>query len=676
MSTLDDDPDGRAYDHRLMRRLLGWLRPYRGRVALAGVVVLLDALVLLAGPALTREAIDHGIRQHNLVRLDQVAVIYILVLIAGFALGWLQQQILQRVGQNVMLDLRTALFRQLQRLPVSYYDRNAVGRLMTRVTNDVDVLNELVTAGTVALFGDAFALVGIVIAMVRLNAELMVVTFSVLPLIAIVTLLFRTRVRRSFREVRAALARLNAFLNESLGGMLTVQMLGRETQRHEGFAARNAAHRDANLRALMAHAVFFPVLELVGALAVSLIVWYGGRQVMWTGITLGTLVAFIQYTNRFFRPVSDLSEKYNVLQQAMASAERIFDLLDTPADPGAPELPVTDEAEAAPALAVAAANGAVSAPTARTAVPVSSTGAHDPEHDHVHANGAAHATTTNGHTPADPLRGLRPYAWRSQPRARVRGHIAFDHVTFAYDGEHPVLHDLSFTIEPGERVALVGATGSGKTTVASLLFGFYRPQQGEIHVDGRPLEAWSMPELRRAMGLVLQDSFLFSGTIAGNLAFGDPDLPRATIEAAAREVQAHRFIMRLPGGYDAEVRERGATLSAGERQLIAFARTLAHAPRVLVLDEATASVDSETEALVQEALARVVHGRTALIIAHRLATLRGVHRILVLHHGVLRESGTHAELLAVSGIYARLHELQRLSMPYAAAPLARSAPSA
>ncbi|MGH7742153.1 MAG: ABC transporter ATP-binding protein, partial [Candidatus Eiseniibacteriota bacterium] len=330
---IEDEPSGRAYDHRLMRRLLGFLRPYRLEVAFAGAVVIADALVTLVYPWLTKEAIDHGIRRHDLRFLDRVALEYLALLAIGFGLGYLQNQVMQRVGQRVMLDLRTALFRKLQSLPVAYFDRHPIGRIMTRLTGDVDVLNELVTAGVGALFGDLFALIGIVIAMCRLNAELLGVTFSVLPLIVVVTLLFRSRVRASFRDIRVRLARLNAFLNENLSGMSTVQMLNREERNFEQFRGINAEHRDANLRANFYYAVFFPLLELVGAVAVSLIVWYGGRQVMWTGITLGTLVAFIQYTQRFFRPISDLSEKYNILQQAMASSERIFQLLDEPDDP-------------------------------------------------------------------------------------------------------------------------------------------------------------------------------------------------------------------------------------------------------------------------------------------------------------------------------------------------------
>ncbi len=595
MTPADDDLQGRGVDRRLMRRLLGYLGPYRGDVALAVLVALGDAVVQLAGPYLTKEAIDHGIRHRDLGHLDRVALLYLVALLSGLGLNYLQTQIMQRVGQNIMLDLRLALFRHLQRLPIAYFDRNPVGRVMTRVTNDVDVLNELFTAGVVSIVGDVFVLVGIVVAMVRLNAELMVVTFSVLPLIVLVTLTFRVKVRKSFREVRSALARMNAFLNENLSGMSTVQLLNRERRNLGQFHDVNAGHRDANLQAVYQHALFFPLLELVGALAVSLIVWYGGRQVMWTGITLGTLVAFIQYTQRFFRPISDLSEKYNIVQQAMASSERVFELLDTPPDPSVP----TDE--------------------------------------HV----------SRAPAPVD----------RTAPGG-LRGRIEFEDVSFAYRPDEWVLHDVSFAIAPGEKVALVGATGSGKTTIASLLLRFYEPQHGVIRVDDRDLRTFDVRALRRRMGLVLQDVFLFSGTIEGNLALADGTLGQAALERAAREVHAHEFIERLPGGYRAEVRERGASLSVGQKQLLAFARALAADPDVLILDEATASVDTHTEALIQEALRRLMRDRTCLVIAHRLSTIQDADRIVVLHHGRVREVGTHAELLERRGIYYRLYQLQ------------------
>ena len=589
MTHPDEEIQDRGMDRRLARRLLAYLAPYKGPVALAVLLALGEALAQLAGPLLTKEAIDSGIRHRDLGHLDRVALLYLSALLIGLLLNYLLTQIMQRVGQNIMLDLRLALFRQLQRLPVAYYDRNPVGRVMTRITNDVEVLNELFTAGMISIVGDVFVLVGILVAMIQLNAELLAVAFSVLPLIVIVTLTFRTIVRKSFREIRTRLARMNGFMNENLSGMSTVQLLNREPRNHEEFREVNAGHRDANMKAVLQHALFFPLLELVGALAVSLIVWYGGRQVMWSGITLGILVAFIQYTQRFFRPISDLGDKYNVLQQAMASSERIFELLDTPPD-----------------------------------------------------RAVAH----------DPLSGA------TAAPARVRGEIEFEGIWFAYHGEDWVLRDVSFRIAPGEVVALVGATGSGKTTIANLLMRFYEPQRGTIKIDGRDLHDYDIRALRRRMGLVLQDVLLFSGTIESNLALADGSSSPETLERAAREVHAHEFIERLPGGYSAAVRERGASLSVGQKQLLAFARVLAVDPDVLILDEATANVDTHTEAHIQEALRRLFRDRTSLVIAHRLSTIQDASRIVVLHHGQVREAGTHAELLERRGIYYRLYQLQ------------------
>ncbi len=598
MTGHEDDVLDRTPDRRLIRRLLGYLRPYKGQVVLAGVVVVADVLVQLAGPYLTMEAIDNGIRHRDESHLEYVAFLYLCVLLAGFLLGYLQTRIMHGVGQRVMLDLRLQLFRHLQRLPVSFFDRQPAGRVLTRVTHDVDVLNELLTAGVLAMVANVLTMLGILIAMIRLNAELLGVAFSVLPLIVVVTLVFRSRMRRTFREIRARVAQMNASLGENLAGMSTVQMLNHEEKSLEDFRRLNAAHRDAQLRAVYHNALLFPALELVGALAVGLIVWYGGRQVMWTGITLGTLVAFLQFTQRFFRPVADLGDKYQMLQQAMASSERVFDLLDTP--------------------------------VAETQVSV-----------------------------AEPQVSPVPTAALLHPE-RLQGRIEFENVWFAYRDSNWVLRDVSLTIEAGEKVAVVGATGSGKSTLTSLLMGFYVPQRGVVRVDGRPLSDYALPALRRRMGLVLQDSLLFSGTVSSNLKLAPGAVSDQELQRIARDLGADDFIRQLPGEYQAEVRERGTTLSSGQRQLLALCRALAHDPDVVVLDEATSSVDAGTERRILDALQGLLARRTALIVAHRLSTLQDVERIVVLHHGQVREIGRHEELMARRGIYYRLYQLQSL----------------
>ena len=579
----EEEALGRAYDARLMRRLLGFLRPYRLQVACAVFFVLLGAGLQILGPYLIKVAIDGDIARGDTAGLTQVALLFICVLLAEFVVGYFQMSIMQAVGQRIMYDLRMQLFEKLQRMSLPFYDRNPVGRLMTRITGDVDVLNELFTSAVVTIVGDVVTLVGIMVAIFLLNPELAGVTFSVLPLIVLVTLWFRRNVRTTYRDVRTALARMNANLQENLTGMSTTHIMNREARQFEGFRAVNAEHRDANVRSIFYYAVFFPAIELVGALATALIIWYGGRQVMWGGLTLGGLVAFLLYAERFFRPISDMSEKYNILQSAMASSERIFSLLDAPIEVPAPTAP-------------------------RTVSP-------------------------------------------------VRGDIRFDGVHFAYQSGEEVLKDVSFRVAPGEKVAIVGATGSGKTTLISLLTRFYDVQKGSITVDGLDVREWDETALRRSIGVVLQDVFLFAGTVEENLRLGE-DLPHERLVAAAKEVHAHAFIERLPGGYGAPVVERGATFSTGEKQLLSFARALAFDPRILVLDEATSSVDTETELLIQDALRRLMKGRTSIVIAHRLSTIQDVDRIVVLHRGQIREYGTHAELLALNGIYSRLYALQ------------------
>ena len=578
MSVHDEDVVGKAYDSRLMKRLLGYLRPYKAQVAIALVSIIASAVLQLAPPYLTRVAIDHYIADKDLSGLPVIAWQFLAVLLASFALEYVQTWMMQLTGQRIMYDLRMEIYAHLQRLDLRFYDRNPVGRLMTRVTSDVDVLNDLFTAGVVAIFGDVFTLFGIMIVMLGMNAKLALASFVVLPLIVLVTQWFRRNVRESYRVVRALIARINAYLQENLTGMSTVQLFRREPLNFERFEHINREHRDANIQSILFYAVFYPAIELVGALAASIIIWFGGLQVMEGALTLGVLA-------RFYRPISDMSEKFNVLQSAMASSERIFTLLDTP-------------------VSVV--------------------------------------------TPARP----------STPAAPFRGHIVFDHVWFAYNHEDWVLKDVSFEVKPGERVALVGATGSGKTTIISLLLRFYDVQRGHIRIDGIDIRALNLEQLRSLFALVLQDVHLFSGTIGGNIRLGAEAIDDDAVRKAATAVRADRFINALPAGFEAPVAERGATLSTGEKQLLSFARALAFDRPILILDEATSSVDTETEHTIQRALHVLMEGRTTIAIAHRLSTIQDMDTIVVLHKGVIRESGTHQELLARRGIYYRLYQLQ------------------
>ena len=582
--TIDDDAVApQSYDLQLLRRLLGYLRPHLGAVAAAFVLIVAQAGIDLVGPYLTKVAIDRHIAQGDASGLARVAGLYLLALAAAFVVRFGQNYIMQMAGQRIMQDMRREIFAHLQRLHVGHFDRNPVGRLMTRVTTDVDAVNELFTSGVVTVFGDLFTLLGIMAVMVALDWRLALVTFAVIPLFFALTNWFRKGARQSFRETRRWVARINAFLQENLSGMSVVQLFRREAKNREAFAAINRRHYDANMQAMFYYAVFYPAIELLAAIATALILVYGGGGVLAGGLTLGVLVAFIQYSERFWRPISDLSEKFNVLQAAMAASERIFGLLDTKA-----------------------------------------------------------LVTT-----PDPA--MRPPV--------VQGRVSLEHVWFSYTGGELVLKDVDFVVEPGKSVALVGATGAGKTSVISLLMRFYDAQEGKVALDGVDVRAWDLQRLRSSLALVLQDVHLFSGTIASNIRLGS-DIPIERVRAAAEAVHAHRFIERLPHGYDTEVKERGATLSVGQKQLLSFARALAHDPRVLILDEATSSVDTETEQLIQDALRVLLRGRTAIVIAHRLSTVQNVDEILVLHKGRIRERGTHQELLARRGVYWKLYELQ------------------
>ena len=612
----EEDVLGKAYDARLMRRLLAYLRPYWRQVLTALVAIVSASTLQLAQPYLMKVAIDDHIAIGDARGLGFLALAYIVVLVASFGLEYLQTWTLQMTGQRIMFDLRMQIFGHLQRLDIQYYDRNPVGRLMTRVTTDVDVLNELFTAGVVSVFGDIFLLAGIMGALLIMDWRLALVAFTVLPLIALVTQWFRRNVRESYRNVRTWVARINAFLQEHITGMSTVQLFRRERRSFDDFDAVNKGHRDANIESIFYYAVFYPAIELIGALSTAMIIWFGGRWVLEGTLSLGSFLAFVLYAQRFYRPISDLSEKFNILQSAMASSERIFKLLDTE-----PRI--------------------VGAGLARR-------------------SGSYGGAREGG----DSGLGTR-LARRSEPDGPAReggslraGAIAFEDVSFAYNGTDLVLKNVSFEVRPGERVGIVGATGAGKSTIINLLLRFYDVTSGRILIDGTDVRDFELKELRRLFSLVLQDVHLFSGTIASNIRLGETAIGDEAVRRAAGAVHASRFIDQMPGGYGTAVAERGATLSVGQKQLLSFARALAFDPKILVLDEATSSVDTETELLIRDALHTLMQGRTTIAIAHRLSTIQDMDKILVLHHGRLRESGTHQQLLAQRGIYFKLFELQ------------------
>ena len=609
---------GKAYDSRLMRRLLTYLRPYRWQVTIAIVSIVLKTFCDVMGPYLVKVAIDrylaptkstpsalsNWLSPRPLTGIAQISLIYLGLLIFGFVLDFLKTYFVQWVGQKIMFDLRSQIFRHLQRMHVAFYDKNPVGRLVTRVTTDVDALNEMFTSGLDAIFEDVFVLAGIVGVMLWMNWKLALITFAVLPLIVVATKIFRDRVRDSYRRIRTAIARINAYLQEHVSGMVVLQLFNRERKAYDRFSEINRSHMDAYKDAILAYALYYPVVDFLSTVAIACVIWFGGQSVLRgavnstvaaTAASLGVLIAFTQYAMRFFRPIMDFSEKYNTLQSAMAASERIFKLLDTPIDIVSP------------------------------------------------------AVTKKPEGP---------------------GRIEFDHVWFAYrdvldEGQAAdlgtpdwVLRDVTFAIEPGETVAVVGHTGAGKTTLISLLMRFYDVQKGAVRIDGVNVKEMDLAALRRRFGVVLQDPFLFSGTIGGNIRLGTERIRDEQVAKAAEDVNLGDFVRALPKGFDEEVRERGSTLSTGQKQLISFARALAHEPKILILDEATSSVDTDTEFKVRDALGRMVEGRTSLIIAHRLSTVQRADKIIVMHKGQVREMGTHQELLAQRGIYFKLYQLQ------------------
>jgi ATP-binding cassette subfamily B multidrug efflux pump len=629
---------GKAYDSRLMKRLIGYLRPYKWQVAVALVSIVIKAAADVVGPLLTKTAIDKYLAPTGnasagplnrwlsataATGIGQLALIYVGTLLLSFVMEYLQTYLMLWTGQKVMFDLRSQIFRHLQQMHVGFFDKNPVGRLVTRVTSDVDALNEMFTAGVVAIFEDIFILAGIIIIMLRMKWWLALIAFAVLPVIFWATMIFRKVVRDSYRRVRTAIARINSYLQEHVSGIVVLQLFNREKRAYKSFEKVNTLNMDAWKDAIMAHAIYYPVVEVLSTIAIASVFWFGGLRVISGTVTLGILTAFMQYSQRFFRPIQDLSDKYNILQAAMASAERIFKLIDTPPEIVSP------------------------------AHPIQATGRGRIELDHVwFAYRKLEVESTNGsHAPASTPAELH------DPAESFGDSSGYDWI----------LRDVSFTIEPGETVAIVGHTGAGKTTIISLLMRFYDIQRGSIRIDGVDIREMDLTELRQRFGVVLQDPFLFSGTIENNIRLGSSWITDEQVEAATENVNVADFIRGLPQAFQAPVLERGSTLSTGQKQLISFARALAHDPKILVLDEATSSVDTETEFRVRDALTHMVEGRTSVIIAHRLSTIQRADNIIVMHKGQVREIGNHQALLAKRGIYWKLYQLQykdqELGMP-------------
>jgi ATP-binding cassette subfamily B multidrug efflux pump len=585
----EEEAIGKTYDFRVARRLLRYLRPYLRMLIPALLLTMMLNLLGILQPKFTQYAIDWYILPKQLSGLELLLILYAGVQVLRLAFSYFQALLLNSVGQYVMFDMRRELYDKLQHQEIAYYDRNPVGRIMTRLTSDVDSLNELFTAGITDLMGDLVMIVAIIAAMLWMDVRLTLVTLLTVPLLFLATTWFRKGARRGYDMVRTRLARINAFLQEHFAGAQTVQIFNAEGKSVEKFRQINAEYRKANIDTIFYYAVFFPLVDFIGAFGIALIIWYGGYRVMQntpehTVLTLGALVAFIQYSSFLFQPIRDISDKYNVLQSAVVASHRIFKTLDLPVAITSPEQP--------------------------------------------------------------------------KKSGRARGNIEFENVWFAYNDEDWVLKDVSFTVQPGQSIALVGHTGSGKSTITNLLMRFYDVQRGRILLDGVDLRDWDLQSLRENFAVVLQEIFLFSGTVEGNIRLGRSEISEERVEWAAQEVHAEQFIKRLKGGYQAEVKERGAGLSVGQKQLISFARALAFDPALLILDEATSSIDTETEQLIQQAIERVMRNRTSIVVAHRLSTIQRADQITVLHHGEIREQGTHQELLAQHGLYWKLYKLQ------------------
>ena len=625
----EDDVVGKAYDSRLMARLLKYLRPYKWQAGISLAAIILKALADILGPYLTKVAVDRymthdptgqsswlgrHLSESPAAGITQIAVIYIGSLCFSYVLEFTQTYLMQWTGQKIMYDMRSQIFRHLQRMHVAFFDRNPVGRLVTRLTSDVDALNEMFTAGVFAIFEDVFVLLGIVVVMLTMSWQLALISFAVLPVILLVTRIFRNSVRDSYRRIRTAIARINAFTQEHVTGMSVVQLFGREQRAYNNFEAVNRTHMLAFKDAIWAYALYYPAVELLSSIAIALVIWIGGRGVLRGTVTIGILVAFIQYSQRFWRPIQDLSDKYNILQAAMAASERVFKLLDTPAEVTAPADPV---------------------PSPR----------------------AGRVEFRN--------------AWFTYERLTPEQLAAIETASpedLEAIGVEWILRDVSFTIEPNQTAAIVGHTGAGKTTIISLMMRFYDVQRGQVLIDGIDVRQHELTALRQHFGVVLQDPFLFTGTIAENIRLGTQSITDEEMERAAEEVNVGDFIRSLPHGFNEPLRERGAGLSTGQKQLINFARALAHRPRILILDEATSSVDTDTEIRVRTALDRMVTGRTSVVIAHRLSTVQRADTILVMHKGQLREHGPHQQLLAQRGIYWKLYRLQYKDQELEAAP--------